>query len=906
MLAHGTTVATNALLERRLGRVALVTTRGFADVLEIARQARPSLYDARVDRPAPLVPRELRFEVVGRLDARGRELEPFDGVVPGRRTWASTRWRCACSTPTSIRRTNEPSPRVLRDAGVRRRLLARGVAGVPRVRADRDHGGRCRAALGLRAVPGARRPTSPATCSVMTSAGGLVPLADAAAHPARLLLSGPAGGVRAAAAVAAACGFPTRSPSTWAAPAPTSASCRAACPSRRRHRTVGRTPDPPAVARHPHHRRGRRIGRRASTPGGALVVGPESAGADPGPGVLRTGRRRAHRHRRRPRARSDPRRDRAPGFRSARRRRRPRRARRVPASTAEGVVAVVDAAMARAVRVVTVEQGVDPRDLALLAFGGAGPAPRVRDRRRAGHAHGRRAPARRGVLRARAPVRRPSSASWSARGPTPGSRDGLDDARRRAGRPRAAALLPGAASSTRWLDCRYAGQSHELTVRRARRLPRRARATQRVRAPGRRGRGRRAAGPGRRAAPLTVDDLPAPPRADGVGPGGGRGSRLHGVGPRRLAADAGPDRRMGGGAHVNPAELQILGSRLASIADEMGAVLRRAAFEPQHQGAGRLLGRAVHRRRRAARAGRAHPRAPRLHARVGRPPRSPPVHGRPMVLNDPFAGGTHLNDLTLVSPVALDGRARRAGSRTARTTPTSAAPRPARCHPTRSPSTRRASGCHPRRSTTRSSSGSSARVAHAGRTSGRPRRAARRQRARGRARLAGDRRIADRPRGARRDPRLRRASHARGARRAARRPLSRSRDVLDSAGPTPGAAVADAHRRDGARSTATTVTFDFTGTDPQRPGNVNAVEAVTVSAVAFALRARHRPDAAGERRDHAPGAGGRAGGHRRRRGPAGRGRCGERGGEPAGRRRVPRRARPGACPTGSAPRARAR
>src|SRR5690349_9472863 len=82
VLAHGTTVATNALLERRLGRVALVTTRGFADVIEIARQARPSLYDAHVDRPAPLVARDLRFEVSGRLDAHGHELEPFDGVVP--------------------------------------------------------------------------------------------------------------------------------------------------------------------------------------------------------------------------------------------------------------------------------------------------------------------------------------------------------------------------------------------------------------------------------------------------------------------------------------------------------------------------------------------------------------------------------------------------------------------------------------------------------------------------------------------------------------------------------------------------------------------------------------------------------------------------------------------------------
>src|SRR6476469_8445487 len=82
LLAHGTTVATNALLERRLGRVVLVATRGFADVLEIARQARPSLYDAHADRPPALVPRELRFEVAGRLDATGGVVEEFDGVVP--------------------------------------------------------------------------------------------------------------------------------------------------------------------------------------------------------------------------------------------------------------------------------------------------------------------------------------------------------------------------------------------------------------------------------------------------------------------------------------------------------------------------------------------------------------------------------------------------------------------------------------------------------------------------------------------------------------------------------------------------------------------------------------------------------------------------------------------------------
>src|SRR5437763_3184120 len=76
LLAHGTTVATNALLERRGATVALVTNRGMADVIEIARQDRPSLYDQWADRPEPLVSRDRRLEVDGRLDARGNEVEP--------------------------------------------------------------------------------------------------------------------------------------------------------------------------------------------------------------------------------------------------------------------------------------------------------------------------------------------------------------------------------------------------------------------------------------------------------------------------------------------------------------------------------------------------------------------------------------------------------------------------------------------------------------------------------------------------------------------------------------------------------------------------------------------------------------------------------------------------------------
>ena len=78
LLAHGTTVATNAVLEGRLARTALVTTEGLADVIEIGRQDRPSLYDQFADRPPPLVARDLRFEVRERLAADGSELTPVD------------------------------------------------------------------------------------------------------------------------------------------------------------------------------------------------------------------------------------------------------------------------------------------------------------------------------------------------------------------------------------------------------------------------------------------------------------------------------------------------------------------------------------------------------------------------------------------------------------------------------------------------------------------------------------------------------------------------------------------------------------------------------------------------------------------------------------------------------------
>ena len=460
LLAHGTTVATNALLERRLGRVALVTNLGFADLLEIARQARPALYDLHADRPAPLVRREWRYEVAGRLDAHGNELTPFDGVLPTLDDSVASVAVCLLHSDL------DPA----HERAVAAAFAAQGVDAV--CSADVSPEFREYERMVTTVADAALRPVCRAYLDsltdvadevlVMTSAGGLVPVADAAAHPAHLLLSGPAGGVQAAAAVAAGCGFPDAvafdmgGTSTdvclvlGGAPAPSPAHTVAGLPIRL-----------PALAVHTIGAGGGSIA--AVDPGGALSVGPRSAGAQPGPACYGFGGAEP--------TVTDA--DLALG--------------RIPADhplpglgrldveaahaalaragvTAGGVVAVVDAAMERAVRAVTVEQGVDPRELALVAFGGAGPlhACAVAD------ALGMRTvivPARAGVFSAvglvSAPRRRELVRSWNDAGDPTAALAEL------AARARAAVGDAGDQADVvveTSLDCRYRGQSHELTV----------------------------------------------------------------------------------------------------------------------------------------------------------------------------------------------------------------------------------------------------------------------------------------------------------------------------------------------------------------------------------------------------------------------------------------------------------
>ena len=203
VLAHGTTIATNALLERRGARVALVTTRGLADVIEIARQDRPSLYDIDAVRPEPLVPRDQRHEVDGRLAADGTELEPV-GVAPAIGGVESVAVCLLHADP------NDAHERVVADE-----LRAAGfdVTCSSEIAPEmREYERTITTVVNAYLRPRCRRylyglAEQAAEVLVMTSAGGLAPLERGAEVPASLLLSGPAGGVRAAAVVARACGF---------------------------------------------------------------------------------------------------------------------------------------------------------------------------------------------------------------------------------------------------------------------------------------------------------------------------------------------------------------------------------------------------------------------------------------------------------------------------------------------------------------------------------------------------------------------------------------------------------------------------------------------------------------------------------------------------------------------------
>lgn len=371
VLLHGSTVATNALLEKNGADTVLVTDAGFEDVIEIGRQDRPSLYDSFADRPRPLVEREDRIGVV-------------DGDVALRR-------RLSRRAPESVAVSLAYS---FRDPEAEARIgRALAPLGVPvslshRVAAEfrefeRTSTTVLNAYLWPRVSGYFQRLADSATTltdrvQVMRSSGGLMELPEAASLAAAVLLSGPAGGVVAATEMGRFRGYDRLI--TFDMGGTSTDVCRIenGRPEIAYERAVdGYVCRMPSVAVHTVGAGGGSIAW--VDPGGSLRVGPASAGAQPGPAAYGLGGVEAtvtdaHIAL----GRVDP---------SARLGGslplRPAAAlevletlgRRLGIDTgrvAGGILEVVEAHMERAIRAVSVEQGVDPRRAMLVAFGGAG------------------------------------------------------------------------------------------------------------------------------------------------------------------------------------------------------------------------------------------------------------------------------------------------------------------------------------------------------------------------------------------------------------------------------------------------------------------------------------------------------------------------------------------------------
>ncbi|MFY9530100.1 MAG: hydantoinase/oxoprolinase family protein [Candidatus Acidiferrales bacterium] len=389
-LVCGTTVGTNALLERRGARVALITTAGFEDVLEIGRQARPRLYDFFVDPPAPLVPRERRFGLRERVGADGRVVLP-----PARADFARVVRLVRRSRAESVAICllfSFANPR--HESAMARRLRALGIPVCvshqifPEFREfERTSTTVVNAYLvpvmsrylrELEEIAAARRTGSRKRGSavrVMQSAGGIISAGVAAREPVRTILSGPAGGVLGAEYAAHLAGFGRIISFDMGGTSTEVALLEGGL------RTTGESVVaslPVAVPMLDIHTVGAGGGSLARFDrAGALRVGPESAGADPGPIAYGRGERPTvtDAHLILGRLGSEGllggefRLDEIRARKWMERWRGPMRSLE---AFAKGILDVVEATMEKAIRVISIERGHDPREYALVAFGGAG------------------------------------------------------------------------------------------------------------------------------------------------------------------------------------------------------------------------------------------------------------------------------------------------------------------------------------------------------------------------------------------------------------------------------------------------------------------------------------------------------------------------------------------------------
>ncbi len=400
-IAHGTTVATNAILTGNVARAVLVTTLGFEDVLEIGRQDRPALYDLEVRSPEPLIPRDRRFGIAERI---GPEGQVERALLPGSEeiTALIDRISALDPPPEAIAicllhsYANAAHEQIVADA------LSESLPEIPITRSSvliplfREYERSSTVVVNSSVQPimgrylGALRDgIGAADLVITTSSGGSLSSERAAREPVHTLLSGPAAGVAGALAVARRAGFEKILTFDMGG----TSTDVALCDGTIRQTTEGGLEGYPLLIEQiDMHTVGAGGGSLARIDrGGALNVGPQSAGADPGPlaygrrspgpdgegvtvtdanlllgrlpaggllgGTMELDTDAAH-----------------SGLRAlaSAAARSPEARQLTPEETAEGVVRVAITTMATALRKISVERGKDPREYVLVAFGGAG------------------------------------------------------------------------------------------------------------------------------------------------------------------------------------------------------------------------------------------------------------------------------------------------------------------------------------------------------------------------------------------------------------------------------------------------------------------------------------------------------------------------------------------------------
>ena len=390
-VAHGTTVATNALIQRKGGRVTLVTTEGFRDLLEIGRQVRPHMYDLQLDVPAPLVPEERRLEVSERITAGGRVVKPLkaeeiERVVDAVR--ATEAQSCAVCLLFAF---ESPEHEQAVGAALAKALPDMSLSLSSEVQPEfREYERFTTTVINAylqpvmtgyveRLAAGVAKSAPKASLGINQSSGGLMTPERAQSVPVRTALSGPAAGAMGAAAVARRVGIPDVITLDMGGTSADVALIRAAEPALAFQRSVAGFPIRlPMVDIDTVGAGGGSIAWFDLD--GLMKVGPQSAGAVPGPACYGLGG-------------TEPT---VSDANLALGRLAPRGllgggmaldadlARQSLVSiagklgmsveqVAQGVLDIAVANMVRAIRTISVEKGNDPRDFALMAFGGAGP-----------------------------------------------------------------------------------------------------------------------------------------------------------------------------------------------------------------------------------------------------------------------------------------------------------------------------------------------------------------------------------------------------------------------------------------------------------------------------------------------------------------------------------------------------